>query len=331
MRLSKFALAAVFCVTATLAHAAGMRLIKVRSDAAPTLQIAVWSPCTAAAGEVKLGNTVLPGTMDCPISGEKLPLIVTSHGFGGGFTGNHDTAETLADAGFVVVGINHPVDTGGSDMARADTLSALLERPADIKRVIDYMLGAWSDHAKLDSDKIGFFGFSRGGYTGLVIAGANPDLRKAIAFCPEGNRKPSCAELQRNEIPTQTPVHDSRVKAMVIADPGLGPLFDRDGLKDIRIPIQLWASELSGEDKITEIRPDYVAAIDQGLPIKADYHIVQNAGHFAFLSPCSPDLAKNVPKACTDRPVFNRVAFHKEFNANVLAFFRKHLVAAHQP
>lgn len=331
MRLFRFAFVVALGLATTLTHAAGIRLIKVRSDAASTLQIAVWSPCVAAAGEVKLGSTVLPGTMDCPVSGEKLPLVVTSHGFGGGFTGNHDTAEALADAGFVVVGINHPVDTGAGDMARADTLAALVERPADIKRVIDYMLGSWPDHAKIDPDRIGFFGFSRGGYTGLVIAGANPDIRKATAFCPESNRKPSCGELQRNEIPTQMPVHDSRVKAMVIADPGLGPLFDRDGLKDVRIPIQLWASELSAEDRITEIRPDYVAAIDQELPIKADYHIVRNAGHFVFLSPCSPDAAKSFPKACTDRSGFDRIAFHKEWNTDILAFFRKHLMDVHQP
>jgi predicted dienelactone hydrolase len=121
------------------------------------------------------------------------------------------------------------------------------------------------------------------------------------------------------------------VKAIVVADPAFGSLFDRDGLKDVKVPVQLWASELSGQDNITEIRPDYVAAIDQALPITADYHVVRNAGHFAFLPACSDDLAKNLPKICTDRPGFNRVAFHKEWNANVLAFFRKHLVEAHQP
>ena len=58
---------------------------------------------------------------------------------------------------------------------------------------------------------------------------------------------------------------------------------------------------------------------------------MQNAGHFAFLSPCSLDLATDLPKICKDRSDFDRVAFHQEFNADVLAFFRKHLVAAHLP
>ena len=329
MRFFKFALVAALCLTATFARAAGLQLIKVRTDGSEPLQIAVWSPCAAPAGEVKLGRATLSATMDCAVLGEKLPVIVTSHGFGGGFTDNRDIAGTLADAGFVVVGINHPVDTGTGDMSRADTLSVLVERPADVKRAIDYMLSAWPDRAKLDPDRIGFVGFSRGGYTGFVVAGANPDIRKATAFCPEGSRKPSCGELQRNEIPAEAPVHDPRVKAIVVADPAFGPLFDRDGLKDVKIPVQLWASEFSGDDNISEIRPDYVAAIDQALPNRPDYHVVRNAGHFAFLPACSADLAARVPRICTDRPGFDRAAFHKQWTADILAFFHAHLVEGH--
>ena len=330
MHIPRFALASAFCLVATLAHAAGFRFIKVPAgDGFPALQAAVWSPCQEQAGEVKLRAITLPGTQNCAVSGEKLPLIVISHGFGGDFAGHHDTAEVLADGGFVVAALDHPVDAGGGDMSRADTLAALTERPADVTRLIDHMLTAWSDHAKLDRDHVGFFGFSRGGYTGLVVAGANPDLRKAIALCPENSPKPSCAELRRNEIPAQAFAHDPRVKALVIADPAFGPLFGRDALKDATIPIQLWASALSGEDKTGgEVTLDYVSVIEHDLPVTSDYHLVPNAGHFAFLPPCTPGLAKKRPDVCTDRPGFDRAAFHAQFNAAALAFFRKHLVSA---
>lgn len=43
------------------------------------------------------------------VNGDKLPLVVVSHGRGGDSVGLHDTAEALADAGFVVAAINHPV------------------------------------------------------------------------------------------------------------------------------------------------------------------------------------------------------------------------------
>jgi predicted dienelactone hydrolase len=330
MRLLDLALVAACCLASRGADAAGLRLIDAPADASGSpLHIGVWTPCREPPGEVKLRSRTLPATADCAIAGERLPLVVISHGYGGSFVGHHDLAETLADAGFVVAALNHPIDAGGGDMSRADTLTALIERPADIKRLIDFMLVAWSDRCKLDPDAIGFFGFSRGGYTGLVVAGGNPDIGKAIAFCATGFAKPSCDQLRRNEIPTQAPPHDARVKAAVIADPAWGPLFDREGLKDVSIPIQLWASQLSGEDMTGgEVTADYVAAINRDLPVAPDYRVVSNAGHYAFLPPCPPDIAKNLTKFCSDRAGFDRAAFHQQFNAEVLGFFRKSLIRA---
>jgi predicted dienelactone hydrolase len=329
MRLIKAFVAAAFCATAPFAQAAGLRFIEVPADSAgPMFRAAIWSPCREPPGEVKLRRTILSATENCAITGEALPLIVISHGYSGSFVGHHDTAEALADGGFVVAALSHPVDAGSGDMSRADTLAALTERPADIKRLIDYMLGAWDEHAKLSPKKIGFFGFSRGGYTGLVVAGANPDVARIVAFCPEGSPKPVCGQV-KNGGPAQAFVHDRRVKAAVIADPGWGALFDRDGLKDVKIPIELWASELSKDDNTGgEVTPDLVAAIDQNLPVKPDYRIVRDAGHFAFIPPCPPALAKDLPRLCADRPGFDRAAFHRTFNADVLSFFRKRLVEA---
>jgi predicted dienelactone hydrolase len=121
-------------------------------------------------------NTI---TKDCPIEGGKLPLVVVSHGRGGDFLGHHDTAEALANAGFVVVTINHPGDTA-SDKSRIDDPSVFVERPTDIKRTIDFMLGRWSDSTRIDPSRVGFFGFSRGGYTGLFLIGTELSLDKVL-------------------------------------------------------------------------------------------------------------------------------------------------------
>jgi predicted dienelactone hydrolase len=129
-------------------------------------------------GEIDLGNATLPGVKDCPIAGGKLPLVIISHGRCGSFVGDHDVAETLADAGFVVAAINHPGDTT-SDTSRSDDLSVFVERPNDIKRLIDFMIGASPVAANIDPGRIGFFGFSRGGYTGLVLVGAKRDIAPA--------------------------------------------------------------------------------------------------------------------------------------------------------
>jgi hypothetical protein len=64
-------------LTATLAQAAGFRFIEVPADAdGPALEGAMWYPCAEPPGEIELGKITLPGVKDCPIVGEKLPLVV---------------------------------------------------------------------------------------------------------------------------------------------------------------------------------------------------------------------------------------------------------------
>ena len=313
---------AACCIAATTTHAAGLRLIEVPADAeGPVLTGAVWTPCAEPAQEVMLGKRTVRGVRDCPIVGDKLPLIVVSHGRLGSVAGHHDTAETLADAGFVVAAVNHPGDSA-LDPSRSGDLSVFLERPDDMKRLVDFMLGAWPDAAKIDRRRIGFFGFSRGGYTGLVLIGGNPDFR-----CPEGSTLRLCTQIRHENISPDSLTHDPRIKAAILADPLFAALFAPDRLTDVTIPVQLWGSALGGDG----VAPDSIAALAQRLLAKTDFRVVENAGHFAFLAPCPAALAKEAAEICTDPPGFDRAAFHKTFDADMLAFFRGHLVDAETP
>jgi predicted dienelactone hydrolase len=61
------------------------------------------------------------------------------------------------------------------------------------------------------------------------------------------------------------------------------------------------------------------------LPGKPEIHVVP-AGHFSFLAPCTAELAAAIPRICTDTPAgFDRAAFHREFNAAVVTYFREQL------
>jgi predicted dienelactone hydrolase len=325
MRSRILLLAAFFWVSAAAAEAAGLRLINVPADAAgPALTGAVWSPCAMPPQEVEVEGIALPGVKDCSIEGDKLPLVVISHGRGGSFIGHHDTAETLADAGFIVAAINHPGDTS-TDMSRSDDLAAFVERPTDIKRLIDFMLQASSVATKIDPQRIGFFGFSRGGYTGLVLLGANPDWAVVTEFCQQSSSH-ACEQIRRKEFPTEPLAHDVRIKAAVIADP-LAIMFSHASFAAIRVPVQLWQSQRGGDG----VLPEHVAAVDKNLPAPHEYHVVPNSSHFALLTPCPPAVAQARPELCTDAPGFDRVAFHKEFDAEVLAFLRRHLAGADKP
>jgi len=317
-------LPAALCCAATLAHAAGFAFIEVPADKdGPALRGAVWSPCSTPPGRIDLAPLMLQGTRDCPLTGQGLPLIVMSHGTGGSALGHHDTAATLADAGYVVAAISHPGDNF-QDLSRQGHLSAFATRPVDMKRLTDYMLGAWPQRAQLDAGKVGFFGFSRGGYTGLVAIGAVPDWTSRQDLCSPLSTRPLCGEIRRKEIPA-TPAPDPRIRAAVIVDPL--SVFDAKGLGQVGVPVQLWASALGGDG----VTPQSVETVRQGLPSAPDWHVAANAGHFAFLAPCPPALVEAMPAICRDAAGFDRVAFHQTFNAQVLAFFQRHLAAGKAP
>jgi predicted dienelactone hydrolase len=320
-----FALSCLTVLAAVPALAAGFSLIEVPSDAGPALAGGVWYPCATPPGEIAVGPVTVRAAKDCPIAGRDLPLVVISHGFGGSFVGHRDVDEALADAGFIVAAINHPSDSSRSpEHDHKDPLSALTDRPADIKHLVDFMLGAWPSAVKIDRDRIGFFGFSRGGFTGLALIGGEINFRDVLAqWCPEGSMQPGCAEARLHGIPTQPLVHDPRIKAAVIADPLLGRFFTTEGLKGVHLPVQLWASEFGG-DGVTH---DDAATVDRNLAARPELHMVANAGHFAFLPPCSPVQARAFAQICADPLGFDRAAFHVEFDRQVVAFFRAHLLS----
>jgi predicted dienelactone hydrolase len=320
MHAVRFVVVIALCsIAATIARAAGFQLIEVPADAdGPALTGAMWYPCGAPPAAIEVGSSTIFGSKDCPVSGARLPLVVFSHGSRGSFLVHRDTAETLADAGFVVAAINHP-GNNARDRSRTGDLGGFVERPCDIKRLIDFMLGNSVAAGHIDQDRIGFFGFSRGGYTGLVLAGANPDWAAATSLCLVSSWR-ICKQMRDKAFPTGRIAHDPRIKAEVIADP-FSYFFTAQSLASVRLPIQLWSSERGGDG----ITPESVAALDKAMLVPHESHVVTNSSHFAFLTPCEPALAARLPEICTDAAGFDRIAFHKKFDANVLAFFRAYL------
>src|SRR5437868_14117455 len=162
MRAFSLCITAVICLVTSFAHAAGVQFIIIPPEGDNSvLSGAVWSPCASPPQEVKLYGVATPARLNCPVQGDKLPLVVISHGQDGWFGGHHDTAEALADAGFVVAAINHPGDNG-NDTSQSESLSVLASRPGDMIRLLDFMFDGWKDRATIDHAKIGMFGFSAG-------------------------------------------------------------------------------------------------------------------------------------------------------------------------
>ena len=309
----------VWLCLAIPAHAAGIHLL----DSDPKLRGAIWTPCATEPTSVALGNLgvtavdSLPGVKDCPIKGTKLPLIVFSHGRGGWFGQHHDLNEALADAGFIVAAISHPGDTFG-DNAQSETLSNWATRPADVVRLIDFLLKDWKDRATVDPDRVGFFGFSKGGYTGLVLAGADPDFGRVAHYCTDPTA--FCEQVRKGDVPRAF-AHDLRIKAAVLADISPSGPFTDINLISVKIPLQIWRSQFGGHGA----DPEGTARVAGSLSNQPEIHMVPS-GHFAFLAPCSAEFAAAASRICADTPAdFDRAAFHRVFDADVVKFFSERL------
>jgi predicted dienelactone hydrolase len=313
----------VLMLAVTPALSVGFEQVMVPDPDGAPLEVGIWYPSDAPAAPQRLGLFEQTVAAKGAVAGRALPLIVMSHGTGGSFEGHYDTAHALAEAGFVVAAVTHTGDNyrDNSGFTRLDN------RPRHIKVLIDYMLASWPRHDAIDPARIGMFGFSAGGFTTLVSIGGDPDLSVTAAFCAAHPDDWACRRIRETHaaLPTTAPVwvHDRRIAAAVVAAPAVGYSFTPQRLAGITVPIQLWRGD---SDEILP-HPFHAQNVYDSLPVKPEYHVVPNAGHFAFLAPCNASLAVMVPEICHDPAGFDRAAFHREFNPAVVAFFKAHLPA----
>jgi predicted dienelactone hydrolase len=309
--------------------AAGFQRATVPDGDRPPLEVGIWYPSDAPTKTLPIETyrqTVAP---DAPLTGTALPLILMSHGTGGSYAGHYDTALALAEAGFVVVALTHTADNW-RDHSAVGHPNQFEDRQRHMSRVLDWMLGEWPGHDSLDRSKIGMFGFSAGGTTALLKIGGALDLARIRPHCAAVPADPVCQYVRKTDasavsLPAGVPISgpDPRIRAAVIAAPALGFAFTPETLARIAIPVQLWR----GDADEMLLQPWHAEAVHKSLPTGHQYNVVTNAAHYAFLAPCSDYLRDHYPDICADPAGFDRTAFHRTFNADVVAFFRAALAA----
>lgn len=273
---------------------------------------------TGPDGEMIEGGVWLPaGAVD----GSPRPLVVISHGNGGWYRGHSDTAAALARAGVIVAALTHPGDNF-QDQSRGLWLTA---RAPQVSALIDYMTGSWDGPVRIDPERIGAFGFSAGGFTVTSLIGGVSDVRAIQAHCMAQPEVFACRLIAMsgglNLAPWHPETRDSRVRAAVIAAPALGLSFTDESLTGITLPVQLWQA---ADDQILP-SPWNAEPVRDRLGGSVDYHRVENAGHYDFLTPCAPEMRAAMPELCTSARGFDRAAFKVAFNAEVVRFFRQAL------
>ncbi len=314
--------AMVFSISLGSERPVGFALAQTKGQDGKPIAIGVWYPTDTRAWPTRAGFMLLTLAKDAPVAGHTLPLVVISHGNGGGMLGHADLALALASAGYVVATPMHNGDNS-ADQSGVGSVDFLSGRSRDLHATLDYMLTAWPERARIDPHRIGAFGMSMGGFGVLTAAGARPDLRLLATHCAT-TKEFACDVLRHFKSPLldlAAPslglpfVSDPRIRAAVLAAPGLGFTMPH-GLDGVQVPVQLWSG---GQDGTVGDAPLLRAA----LGARVEFHAVPGAGHLSFLAPCpaiAPPLA-----LCKDPGNFDRAAMHAAMNASVTAFFNRQL------
>ncbi len=317
--------AAVYFTALKSERPVGFQAAQVTPADGHSFAIGIWYPTQAKTWPMMLGPLVMKVARDGEIAGRNLPLVVMSHGNGGGMGGHADLALALASAGYVVAAPMHAGDNF-ADQSAAGSANLFAGRNREMHASLDYLLKTWPAHQHIDPARIGAFGFSAGGFTVLTALGGKPDLSLIAQHCASAPEF-ICDVLRQAKSPLLNAeaakssaafVPDTRIKAAVLAAPGLGFTFGANGLANVKQPVQLWSGEL--DDKVPYA--SNAKLVQAALGNLVDFHTAPNAGHVSFLAPCG---VLKPPGICSDAGDFDRAAFHRQMNASVLVFFDKNL------
>jgi predicted dienelactone hydrolase len=261
----------------------------------------------------QFGPYPLSVATDAPVEGERLPLVVISHGTGGSPWTYRGMAVHLARAGFVVALPEHP-GNNRSDNSLANTAANLENRPRHVRLVLDAIFEDAELGKRLSAGGVGVIGHSMGGYTALAMAGGRPSSFPNES--PDG---------QARAIPV---VHDPRVRALVLLAPA-SPWFMAEGaLAGVEIPILMRTAE---HDEHTLAMHAEIILRGVPHPGRIDHRVVPNAGHFSFQSPFPPAMTRPEFPPSQDPAGFDRAAFQPVLHAEILAFLRASLGSETRP
>ncbi|HDS1734654.1 dienelactone hydrolase [Pseudomonas sp. BP8] len=292
-------------------------------DARP-MQALAFYPTRAATHSVRIEGYPLRVAEEAPVALGSFPLLVVSHGNSGSPLALHDLATALARQGFVVIALTHPGDNP-RDPSRLGTLSNLYGRPLQVSAAIsaarsDGLLGPY-----LNDGKVGVIGYSAGGETALILAGAQPDLDRLQRYCQE---RPSDADAckthgvliaDRSELTAHA---DPRVGAVMLMAP-LSLMFGRHALSGVHVPALIYSGD---NDQLLTLQHN-ADALARKLPVTPDYRLLAGAGHFVFMAPCDAEQHARMPALCKDAEGVDRRQIHRSLQRESADFFTQALGA----
>ncbi len=333
----------ILAVWAPCAHAAATNLGVVQlPPAGEDGPVTVFYPTATPGASVQRGPFRLQLAVDAPPALGNQRLVVISHGSGGTPWVHSDLARALVAAGFTVAMPQHRGDNA-LDPSQPGPVS-WKQRPAEASRAIDAVARDPRLAPLLQLDRVGFYGMSAGGHTGLSMAGGawSPGLfkRHCEAFIADDFQ--ACVGLitrqQGHWLDSikrwvalrvigwrfgddhQPQTHtDPRIAAVVVSVPFAAD-FDAASLAQPRVPLGVVTA---GQDAWLKPRFHSEKLLQACRPCErvAD---LPGAGHGALLSPLPPGLTGITGAMLNDPPGFDRSQM-AEVDWRIVAFLLKHL------
>lgn len=253
---------------------------------------------------------------------QKYPLILYSHGYLG------DRLEPwlpkfLAQHSFITATVDHYGNTWFNKIEKWSRRP--WHRALDIRFILETILQDPFLKEKIDTDRIGFAGFSQGGWTGLLLAGAGIDLPYTYDKYGPVKILDAYADCQEEDLSQYWP--NDRIKAFFLLAPGVGE--DMQLLTTTFHMIKKPVFIVTGSDDDIVI-PEKNAFYYKKHITNAQLYVIPQAGHWQFLSVPTPFGIKELTKLqklelITDPPGIDRAALHAQIGAQAVKFFNENL------
>lgn len=315
-------------ITAVNAQTTYVSVQRIQTEVAGVeVPVRVFYPTEAQALKTRFGPWELNIAKNAqPIEGS-YPLIMVSHGLGGNAWNHHLLASSLVKAGFIVAAVRHP-----DDFLRVGEPEHAVLRPLELRSALDAMLKDSTFGALIDSNKIGAFGFSVGGYTVLTAAGGLANRNRIIQHCAEPTNDPEfCIGEDGGEqlplwlrtrrafysipiIKIDQDFQDIRIKVIVVAAPVGLPFHDLSRITQSTMLIR------AGSDQTLRY-PYHAENVHNLLPEEHIYRVIDGLHHYAFLSPFPDTIASEVGEPAQDPEGFKRQKFLEVMNDEIVVFF----------
>lgn len=253
------------------------------------------------------------------------PVVLLSHGTGGSVQGLSWLGTQLATKGFISIGVSHHGNTVAEPYLPEGFL-CWWERARDLTVILDLLADKGPFADRLDMSNVFASGFSLGGYTVLLLAGAITNLQRfeewliARGEVGGGPREfPDIAghipvlsarsEPFRRSMKRHSQSYlDPRVKAVMAFAPA-PPVrsFERDSIARIRIPTSI----IVGQNDMEAPHGECALWLKENNPSFQANLLGREVGHYVFL-PEATNAGRDLESTiCSDPVGVDRVAIHR--------------------